>query len=173
MGRELAMGQDKETRGDTSASDPATGRPQEKSIISWFVRFVTVTTVVAGCIMALAYLRFGSPWPAIAYLQGNSFYIRRPPVNLGVAKKGEDIDFKFTVYNMSFNDYNVVGTNSDCTCVRTEPLPIHIPRWGKEEVHFRITPRKEGRAKHTVGIYTDCPSFVSAYADVAYEYVPQ
>lgn len=172
MDREHATSLDNEARNNLGTSDPTIVRTQEKGgTLRWLVRFVAVTTAIAGCVAALTYFRFGSLWPAIAYLQGRSFYIQRPPSDLGVVQKGNDINFQFTLYNMSFNDYNVVGTNADCTCVRTGSLPIRIPRWGKEEIPFRITPRSEGRAKHTVGIYTDCPSFVSAYADVAYEYV--
>ncbi|AMV40952.1 DUF1573 domain-containing protein [Planctomyces sp. SH-PL62] len=135
---------------------------------AWVVRFLTVTTVAAVCVVALSYLRFGSPWPAVVYLQGRSFYVEKPPSDLGVVRDDDEAKATFVVYNMSSTDYNVVGTNSDCSCVRIEDLPVRIPRWSKGEVRFRIKPGGEGREKRTIGIYTDCPSFVSAYANVEY-----
>lgn len=150
---------------------PDSGRSGKRFWLSWMVGFASATIVVAGCLMIMAFLRFGSVRPAFVFLRGNSLHVDVPPSYLGSIEVGGQVPVTFTVYNLTSRPYHVIGTNADCSCVRSESLPLRVPPWGKREIHFRIAALREGRAQHTMGIFTDCPTLSTAHAKISYECV--
>jgi hypothetical protein len=136
-------------------------------------RVAALAAVISGGLFAWSYLRYGSPWPVVALLRGESFYIEVPPRDLGKVRFGDSTHATFQVYNLSDRMFQVVGTNSNCSCIRAEEVPIEVPPGESRPIHFRTVANLVGRQEKAIGIFTDYPSLTEMGATVVFECVPK
>jgi hypothetical protein len=69
--------------------------------------------------------------------------------------------------------FQVVGTDSNCSCIRAEEVPIEVPPGESRPINFRIVANLVGRQEKAIGIFTDCPSLTAMGATVVFECVPK
>jgi hypothetical protein len=82
---------------------------------------------VLGVLAGVAYLGFGSPDAALAYLRGERISVRPWLVDVGAGAPGETRETTVELVNRTDQAVLLVGGTADCSCTALGDLPVTIP----------------------------------------------
>lgn len=100
---------------------------------------ITAAIVVAFNLLAVTFgvWWFGSIQLVAAYLKGHR--VAAPPAFLEFTSQGHGNEYcgQFEVVNLSSKSVRIVGSRTNCSCVRVIGLPKEIPPFGRASIDVR------------------------------------
>jgi hypothetical protein len=101
---------------------------------------------------------FGAVEDGLAFLSGQSLYVRQPVINIGEVPAGQRITIEIPVQNLTAEPLTVLGARTDCSCAVASGLPLTIaPRsHAALQVHLTPSPREAGEElERHIELYSD------------------
>jgi hypothetical protein len=124
---------------------------------AWILACVGGGGLLIGAALAWGYWQFGSLASTVAYLNGERVFVDPDTLSLGVVRRGEERDLRFTIRNRTGKAVKLLGAKSTCGCMRMEEtFPISIGEGGQREltIHVWLT-GKDSAFDKRVDFYTD------------------
>jgi hypothetical protein len=106
---------------------------------------------VLAALAGVAYLGFGSPDAALAYLRGERISVRPWLVDIGAGAPGETRETVAELVNRTDEPVRLVGGTADCSCTVLGDLPVTIPAKESRTITVQLKlPRTPGIFKRDV-----------------------
>lgn len=112
------------------------------------------TAAIAGVLIGLAHLGFGSVPAAIAYFRGERVSIEPRLVDVGSGVGGESRRVSVTVTNWTDQPVHLFGGTADCSCSVLDDLPVTIPAGESRSVSLHV------RLSGAPGVFTRKAGFL-------------
>ncbi len=109
---------------------------------------------IAGLLIGLAHLGFGSVPAAVAYFRGERVSVEPRLVDVGEGTAGESREVAVIVSNWTDQPIRLIGGTADCSCTVLDDLPVTIPP--KESRSISVQVHLSGAA----GIFTRKAAFL-------------
>lgn len=122
------------------------------------LRSVIASSVVLLGLYCLAVARYGSVNATVATIRGVPLIVESNPASFGVADPDQIMQATFKLTNISVKPVRLLGSQSNCTCVNTDDLPMEIGAGESVVVRYSVRAKGGPRFSAKAALLTNSPS---------------
>lgn len=140
---------------DQKIADAHNDSEGRKKAMSWLTVTIILINVGFASLLAVGIYQFGSVASALAYLRGDGLIPDAYAKDFGTVSNEVQHSVEFLLSNYSKQPIKLLGTNSSCTCLTTDDLPVIVPPNGNTTLRVTV------RAKSGPGSYFERLSVIT------------